>query len=432
MLAIRFLLRQLVNPIAWLAVAALLLVGCSGSERGPSLESVAVLPFQSAGGDTMQADFAEGITRLLSAELGYVTSIDVIAANSTLRYGGAPADAAAALEVDAIVSGTATVSGDDVTLDVRLSDAAGAIVWEKRFENGVGGMTALVASAARGLADQAGASLTDREKQRLARTATNDPAAVRYALRGMREAREGAKAAAVANLEQATVTDPAYTPAYTALADLYIRQARFGLTPAEDAFESARRLANAALENDPECAEALAALAYVTFARDWNWTESEQLFQRATALNPSDVRALLGYAELLDATRNFDDAMSLAIDAGRLDPLSAEPLVMRALSLWHITNMDLALDFLKRAVELAPDSPWVVAELARLQFYTGKVLVSLRTFKRAYALAGWDEGRLEALDDAFDAQGYLGMTQERLAMARKTSGTRYVSPLDPL
>jgi TolB-like protein len=47
---------------------------------------LAVLPFENASGDAAQAFFADGVTEALTAELGRIDGVRVIATGTSMRY----------------------------------------------------------------------------------------------------------------------------------------------------------------------------------------------------------------------------------------------------------------------------------------------------------------------------------------------------------
>ena len=81
-------------------------------------------------------------------------------------------------------------------------------------------------------------------------------------------------------------------------------------------------MASKALELDPTLADAHAALAFVMYAFEWNWSEAGQQFRRAIELNPNYGDAHHGYALFLETMGRRDEAIAEIDKAFQLDPLT--------------------------------------------------------------------------------------------------------------
>ncbi len=97
--------------------------------------------------------------------------------------------------------------------------------------------------------------------------------------------------------QQVVAQDPAFAPAYAALASDYaLRSVQFALDHPPDELANIRTMAEKAIQLDPLLAEAHAALGSM-YARGGEWAEAEQSFHRAIQIDPngSIVRADYAY-----------------------------------------------------------------------------------------------------------------------------------------
>jgi eukaryotic-like serine/threonine-protein kinase len=138
--------------LAWSAPAlGLVLVGylvvTSGLLRPTSpapdaatvIRSIAVLPLDNYSGDPNQDYFAEGMTDELTANLATISQLRVISRGSAMQFKGKnrppTPDIAEKLNVDAVVEGSVSRSGDKVRITAQLIDArADKHLWANTFE----------------------------------------------------------------------------------------------------------------------------------------------------------------------------------------------------------------------------------------------------------------------------------------------------------
>ena len=84
---------------------------------------MAVLPFENLSGDPQQDYFADGITEELITELGKIATLRLISRTSIMHYKGVRPSLpqiAKQLNVDAVVEGSVTRSGQKVKITAQL------------------------------------------------------------------------------------------------------------------------------------------------------------------------------------------------------------------------------------------------------------------------------------------------------------------------
>ena len=111
----------------------------SRTDAAARIRSIAVLPLDNYSGDSTQDYFAEGMTDELTTALATISQLRVTSRGSAMQFQGkhrpSTPEIAKTLNVDAIVEGSVTRSGDRVRITAQLIDArADKHLWAKSFE----------------------------------------------------------------------------------------------------------------------------------------------------------------------------------------------------------------------------------------------------------------------------------------------------------
>ncbi len=121
-----------------------------GRADGISLQdkpSIAVLPFRNMSGDPEQEYFLDGITEDVITDLSKLSSLFVVARNSTFTYKGKPVkirQVAEELGVRYVLEGSVRRAGDQVRITAQLLDATtGGHVWAERYDGALTDVFAL-------------------------------------------------------------------------------------------------------------------------------------------------------------------------------------------------------------------------------------------------------------------------------------------------
>ena len=126
----------------------------------PDKPSVAVLPFTNMSADPEQEYFADGMTDDLITDLSKVSSLFVIARNSTFAYKGRSVEmrqVAEDLGVRYVVEGSVRRAGDTVRVNAQLIDTiTGGHVWADRYDGSVADIFAVQDAIVREIAEGAG------------------------------------------------------------------------------------------------------------------------------------------------------------------------------------------------------------------------------------------------------------------------------------
>lgn len=407
--------------MAALSVAGLLAFRAASKQPIPHdapIRSLAVLPFQSIPEEPSYLGL--GLADVLINRLGMLRQIAVRPTSAVRKFAeGAAVDPVAAgreLGVDAVLDGNIQRDGDSVRITVQLLRVTdGASLWTAKFDQRDNSLFALEDSIAGEVANGLVLDLTAADRVRLIKRYTENSEAWQAYLRGRylwsRRTPETHQKA-IEEFEEATRIDPRYALAYAGLADAY---ALLGsnpnhVMPRAQAMEKARAAALKALEIDTDLAEAHTALAFILMHYDWKLDDAEREYQRALSLNPSYATAHQWRAVNLLVTGHPDDAVQELKNAQALDPASL--VIMADLAELYVFTGRLAEAEAegRRALNLDPSFSLAGGWLSW-------ALTGQRRFEEAAAIlgpdpVGSDPFRISALE-------YLDAAAGRPAEARK-------------
>jgi TolB-like protein len=128
----------------------------------PGNTSLAVLPFETYSGE-VRKDFADAMTEALIADLSRIKNLRVISRTSSMQYKAqrkALPVIAKELDVDLIIEGSVTTSGNRVRVTVQLIDAKrDEHVWADSYDRSVRDVLSVQAEIAKAVARQVNAAL---------------------------------------------------------------------------------------------------------------------------------------------------------------------------------------------------------------------------------------------------------------------------------
>jgi len=379
---------------------------------GAAIRSLAVLPFASASDDPDSEYLGDGIAETLINSLTTIPGLRVVSRSSSFRFKGTDADLTEIgrkLDVGAVVTGRVTQRGDRVIVAAELVDTRhDAQLWGERYSRPAADIFAVQEEIALAISDRLHLKLTGETERRISERQTEDPEAYRLYLKGRfhwnRRTPEDVQEA-LAYFEAALDIDPTYALAWTGIADAYALDggSYLGVSPSESKMKSLAATRRA-LELDDSLAEAHTTLADRLHYVEWDWKGSEREFRRAIELKPGYATAYLWYTELLVAWGRYDEALDAALEARRLDPLSAAPLFAVAGVHFSVRDWDPAESYFKKALAVNPHFVQGLRQLAELYDVTGRFDEAVETWREIFRIAGL--GRIgELLGERYEAEG---------------------------
>lgn len=154
-----------------------------------SIRSIAVLPLDNYSGDASQDYFAEGMTDEITADLATISQLRVISRGSAMQFKAKERpptpEIGRRLNVDAVIEGSVSRSGERVRITAQLIDAReDKHLWAETFERSSRDVLSLQAELAGAIARAIDVRLTPTERSRLTTPKAVNPEAHDAYLRG--------------------------------------------------------------------------------------------------------------------------------------------------------------------------------------------------------------------------------------------------------
>ena len=331
-------------------------------------KSIAVLPFESVGGDTANIYFAEGIADELTTALTSVDGLRVAATSSAFTYRGKTVDArevGRALNVGAVLQGRVRRAGSVLRVSAQLTNSAdGLVLWSRSYDRDAKDVFSVQDELAREIVGALKITLTGAPNA-TSTHGTRDVESYDLYLRGLYflNQRGPGVARSIPYFRQAIARDSTFARAWAQLGTAYGLLSIFDLVAPDTTVREARAAIERALQLDSLAAEAHAASGLqMALAGRWNdaWAE----YQRAIALDPNYAVAYrLGLSTLAVLGREAD-AVTATRALIQRDPLSAVSRSVIAMTQLNFGRHDDAVATARRGVELDANGPMPRASLA--------------------------------------------------------------------
>lgn len=359
---------------------------------------LAVLPFNNFSGTSIEDEyFADGLTEEMIARLcsAYSNELGVIARTSVMRYKGSQknvAEIGEELRVEFILEGSVRRAGERLRIAaqlVRVGDQSH--LWAESYNRSATDVLEIQTSVAEEIANALELQLLPNRKPIANAARTHNPAAYDAYLRGRfcwNRRTEPEFFRATEYFKRAVDIDPKFSLAYSGLADTYSTLGWYGVLTGKEAWERADQAARAALQLDPNSAEAHASLAFVLHSFAWDWESAEREYLRALELDRNYVLARWWYAFFLAAMNRLPEAEQHMKAALALDPLS---LVFNAYYGWilHFEHRyEESCEQLLKTLDIEPN--FLIAHFILGLVYSkiGQGARAVREFKLAREIGG--------------------------------------------
>jgi TolB-like protein/Flp pilus assembly protein TadD len=338
------------------------------SEAAPRVpeKSIAVLPFENLSDDKQNSYFADGVQDEILNDLAKVADLKVISRTSVMAYKNSVhrnlREIAKVLGVAHILEGTVQRAGDRIRVSAQLIDArTDAHLWGERYDRELADVFAIENELAEQIVSQLKSHLSPNEKAAIEERPTKDLDA--YEL---------------------------YARAKTLIENSVIN------LPLNETLLEGVRLLNQALQRDPTFALAYYQLAHahdLLYFAGADHTPARLAMAEAAIQSLARLRPNSGEAHLARAKHyyfgylDYDRArveLDLAMKALPNGPLAFQlaGFIDRRQSRWTESTKNL-----ERAVELDPQNPFVLQQIARSYECLRRYADAERALDRAIALA---------------------------------------------
>lgn len=233
----------------------------------PPIHSIAVLPLENLSGDINQEYFADGMTDALITDLAQISSLRVISRTSAMHYKGSHQplpEIAKELNVDAVVEGSVTRSGNRVRITAQLLEArSDRHLWAKAYDRDVREIVSLQQEVADSIVSEIQPKLRPEGRASVNRERRVNPDAYDDYLRGMyfwHKFTEPGMRQAQEYFEKSVQKDPSYALGYAWLANTYGQLGDY-VGPRKEFMLKSKETSQKALQLDDNVAVAHGALA---------------------------------------------------------------------------------------------------------------------------------------------------------------------------
>jgi serine/threonine-protein kinase len=404
----------------------------TGAERAPAAtgDSIAVLPFQTAGQDSDVAYVADGLVESVTNTLTRIRTVRVIASATAFGYRGRTDVQAIgrALNVRTLVMGRLSRIRDSFRVQAELVDTgSGTQLWGQQYQGSEDDLLQFHDDLALRVSQHLRSDTSHAEEPPW--RSTQNPRAFQLYLKGrysLAQASVPEIQKAIGLFHQALEVDPVYAVAYSGLADSYIGLSGNFLTP-KDAMSKAKAAALRALDLDPNVPEAHISLGIVRGYFDFDWAASTDSFKRAITLQPTNASSHLWYAWNLLLTGDANEALDQAQRAQELDPLSAYIEVGAGQMHYYAGRTDAAVQRLERAVQSRPDLFIGRYYLGVAYLQANRLADAVRELESARRLDPQQPQPLGYLAFAYAQNGDRERAGQRLEQLQRLAASRYVS-----
>ncbi len=322
--------------------------------------SIAVLPFADMSAAHDQAYLSDGIAEELLNLLARVPQLRVISRSSAFvfreRKEAIPV-IARKLDVGYILDGSIRKAGNRVRVTVQLIDGrSDTQVWNNTYDRPLDDIFAIQ--------DEIGAAVVAQLKVRLlgkAMPRVVETTAANYDLylkaMGIALQDKDSYDRQIGMLRTVVATDPAYEPAWNALAIAYGSQASFALIDAEQGYRMSRDAAERALQLNPRSSQALTQLADIALRRDGDLPAAARYVQRALAGGTYNLNDLNIAEDVAKALGRMDEAVAIDEYIAAHDPMQAIAHSQLGIAYQQAGRFDASIASSRTALEMEPGQP---------------------------------------------------------------------------
>lgn len=231
------------------------------------INSIAVMPFINASGNSDLEYLSDGLTDSLIFRFSQLPNVKISPTSSVMRFKNTTKDVAEVakeLNVDGVLNGRLMRAGDELSISVQLVDVRTMkLVWAEQYDRKMADLLAIQREIATTLTQKMQLRLAGDEPG-ITKKYTNNNEAYQLYLKGQYHYSHRTKdemLKAIDNYKQAIEIDPKFALAYAAIAEVYNSIGKQAELLPSDCIPLAKQAALQALEIDPMLPQAHSALA---------------------------------------------------------------------------------------------------------------------------------------------------------------------------
>lgn len=386
-----------------------------------AIDSLAILPFENAGGDPELEYFTDGITEALIRNLAQLPGLRVMARSTMFCFKGRSCDPRAVgceLQVGAVLVGRVLQHGDRLLVGIELVETAtGLQLWSDQYNRAARDIFSVQEDISREISVRLRLRLTAEAESRLKRRHTESTEAYHLYLKGRHfwhKFTDDAFRKAIQSFNQAVEIEPLYALAYVGLAECYGALGFYGYLAPAEAWPKAKAAATKALQIDESLAEAHATLAVANLFYDWDWNSAKRESRRAIELNPSYPPGYQYYSFFLLAMGRPEEAVAELQRTREFDPLSPVADYFTGVALYFSRRYDEATEQFRRILEFEPHFAEARRLLGVVYVQAGMPDKAIPELEEAAAALGSTPAGLGSLGRAYARAGQRAQAEEVL------------------
>jgi TolB-like protein/Tfp pilus assembly protein PilF len=314
-------LKNIAEPVRAYRVTEMPAIAATAHLPVPDKPSIAVLPFTNMSGDPGQEYFSDGITEDIITELSRFHGLSVVARNSSFQYRDKAIDVrriGRELGARYVVEGSVRKSGGNVRITAQLVDAStGNHLWAERYDRAADEIFQMQDEVVHKIAARLEGRLATNLADLSRRKPTMNMTAYDYVLQARQHLGTFDWEKAEPLLRRAVHLDPGYAQAHAWLSKSIVY--RFFFESRTEFLPEAEEYARRAVELDEND-----AVCHVALAQSYLWQRMFERagvhYDRAVALNPTDVLALAHRCRWLTAMGRHQEALDGLDEVLRREP----------------------------------------------------------------------------------------------------------------
>lgn len=340
--------------------------------KSANVKSIAVLPFKQI---TAEKDekLGLGMADVLITKLGNAENLEVLPTSAIIRYAEQDSynltEIGKNLGVDAVLSGTIQRDEDIIRVTIQFYNIeTQSFLWSEKFDEKLTNIFLLQDSISERISKELALRLKGSPENVSDNNYTKNIEAHQAYSMGLYHwnlrTEDGLKKAA-AYFQNTINLDPNFALAYAYLADTFalIVYYRMDSGSKTETLLKAREAAQKALELDPNCSEAMTALATINTGEN-RVAESFDLLKKAIEIKPNNVAAHQRIAWMFAHSGNLEKAVEEMKTAQNLDPQARATNIGLAQLLNIARRPDESIPFSRRLLELNPKDETAKLRLA--------------------------------------------------------------------
>jgi len=341
-------------------------------------KSIVVLPFKNISPDQDQEYFSDGLTEEIIIDLAAVKSLRVISRSSSMTFKGTKKkipEIAREVNVQYVLEGSVRKSGNKLRIIVQLIDAySDANLWAEKYNNTLDDIFDIQEQVAKAVFEALRIKLTSQDAIEFKEQRISNIDAYDYYLRARDQIHKfdvDAIHRAVEYLKRAQTLVGDSDIILSGLAYAYAHIVNLGLEQ-DEYVETAEKYAQKALELNPNSAEALTVLGFVSLWFRGNSLQALYYLEKAVRLRSDDPNTLMWLSVTYAQVGKIEDARGVAARTIEVDPLTTLYQAVIGTIELYAGRFEHALEYMEHALEGEPENPMLQVFFTIALFYSQK------------------------------------------------------------